>query len=53
MAAGSCKKYKKNKSKSAQEWENVMWAWKAYVEPEGSQFGKCIKDYSPAWFMQT
>jgi hypothetical protein len=29
-----------------------MWAWKGYVEPEGSRFGKGIVDYSPAWFMQ-
>lgn len=29
-----------------------MWAWKGYVEPEGSRFGKGVVDYSPAWFMQ-
>ena len=51
-----CKKPKKNKSteenEDAQEHKCTLWAWKGYVEPEGSQFGKGIVDYSPAWFMQ-
>jgi hypothetical protein len=57
-SARTYKKPKKNESAkesaAARELEHQreVWAWKGYVEPEGSQFGKGVVDYSPAWFMQ-
>jgi hypothetical protein len=55
-SARTSKKPKKKESakedESAREHERAVWAWKGYVEPEGSRFGKGIADYSPGWFMQ-
>jgi hypothetical protein len=57
-AARTYKKPKKNESAAKdedareRERERALWAWKGYLEPEGSRFGKGVVDYSPAWFMQ-
>jgi hypothetical protein len=51
-SARTYKKPKKPQQNDEREREQEVWAWKGYVEPEGSQFGKGVVDYSPAWFMQ-
>lgn len=41
-----------DKDARERERDRALWAWKGYMEPEGSRFGKGVVDYSPAWFMQ-